>query len=452
MDAPPEARIPVVLGPVTGARPPWGAPRRDLDAVGYVMEEYHLDGVTVAYAPVEGTSLGPDGRWDVEVVGEAGYRTRLLVVRPRDPARCNGTVVLHWQNVSAGYELGSADLDELFDGGFAWVGVSAQEIGLYGFPAGMVRGAAALARVPPLVEHDRERYGELRHPGDQGSFDIFTQAARAVGPARHQLLAGGPDPLGGLPVARVVAAGGSQSAMRLVAYANAVHPLEHAVDGFLLTVWEGRAPRPHEGAISFAGVRTTVRPDLDVPMVVVNSEFEATVMTSLPIRPVDTDRVRLWEVAGTPHGVARRGRTLAHGLEVNRLSYRPVHEAALRALQRWLVDGVAAPAQPRIEVDAATGQLRRDQHGNAVGGVRLPELEAPTAEHRGLWMGTGRAPLYGASRPFDEAQLRALYPTRAAFTARWEAAVDALAATGALRPEDAPAMKARAAEVALPVG
>jgi hypothetical protein len=65
--------------------------------------------------------------------------------------------------------------------------------------------------------------------------------------------------------------------------------------------------------------------------------------------------------------------------------------------------------------------------------------------------GTGRAPLFGAARPFTDDQLRARYPSRAAYEERWCAAVDALVASGALRPDDAPAMKVRAHDVVLPV-
>jgi hypothetical protein len=323
--------------------------------------------------------------------------------------------------------------------------VSAQEVGIYGFPVGMERFGTRNAR--PLAEHDPERYGSLHHPGDPGSFDIFTQAGRAVGPAR----AGTVDPLGGLDVRRVVAMGGSQSAMRLVAYLNAFHPTARVFDGFLLSVWEGRAPRPEEGLMPM-GVRTSIRTDVPTPVIVVNSEFEAPHLAQLPI--TDAEHLRVWEVAGTPHGVARAhdDRPDARGRVVNRLSYRPVHDAALRALHRWLADGVAAPAQPRIEFDAGgRPTILRDPLGNALGGIRLPELEAPTHEYRGAAFGTGRAPLFGSARPFTAEQLRERYPARAAFEARWHAAVDALVASGALRSEDAPDMKDRATTVDLPV-
>ena len=435
---------PTIIGPITGAQPPWGAPNIDVAARGYVVEEYQLEGSLVGYQLVAGTDATVDGRWDVEEYGSAAYRTRMLVVRPDDATRFNGTVVVGWQNVSAGVESAAPSGGELYDG-YAWVGVSAQEVGIYGFPMGMERFGTRNAQ--PLVEHDPERYGSLHHPGDPGSFDIFTQAARALGPGRADPI----DPLGGLAVRRVIAMGGSQSAMRLVAYLNAVHPTARVFDGFLLSVWEGRAPRPEEGPMPM-GVRTSIRTDTPAPVVVVNSEFEAPHLAQLPI--TDTDHLRVWEVAGTPHGVAggRNDHPDARGRVVNRLSYRPVHEAALRALHRWLADGVAAPTQPRIEFDAGgRPTILRDPLGNARGGIRLPELEAPTHEYHGVAFGTGRAPLFGSARPFSNDELRGLYPDRAAHIERWNAAVDALVASGALLPEDAPEARARAETVDLPV-
>jgi hypothetical protein len=52
--------------------------------------------------------------------------------------------------------------------------------------------------------------------------------------------------------------------------------------------------------------------------------------------------------------------------------------------------------------------------------------------------------MFGASQPFTDDELRSLYPSREAFVQRWTDAVDDLVASGALRPEDAGAMEARA--------
>ena len=46
------------------------------------------------------------------------------MVRPAKAADFNGTVIVHWQNVTAGYELGIVSAGEYL-GGYAWVGVSA---------------------------------------------------------------------------------------------------------------------------------------------------------------------------------------------------------------------------------------------------------------------------------------------------------------------------------------
>ena len=430
--------MPAVDGPVQGSSPPWGEPRFDVTSLGYVVEEFYLSGITVAYEPVGGADYPEDGRWTAVAGATAPYLTRILVVRPREPAAFNGTVVLNWQNVSPGYEYGRLGPGDEALEGYAWVGVSAQEVGIYGFSGGrLTRRAWDNAR--PLRAQDPERYGPLRHPGDRGSFEIFAQAARAVGPARG----GDVDPLGGLEVRRVIATGASQSAMRLVAYANAVHRFAPVLDGFLLTVWEGRAPRLTAGGEDFDYVRTTLRADLAVPTVIVNSEFEALAIAGLAVE--DHDTRRLWEVAGAPHAVwpgpvgpDRRG------VVPNPVSYQPVRHAALRQLNHWLSDGTPAPRQPRIQhVVEPRLAIGRDRFGNALGGIRLPELEVPTHVYHGMAFSTGYPPACGGAQLFTGDELRSLYPSRKTFIKRWNGAVDALVATGALRPQDSDAMKAR---------
>ena len=93
-----------MVGPITGARPPFGVPRLDVSDRGYVVEEFQIAGTASAYVAADGAQHGVDGRWELEAAGTADYVTRLLVIRPTDAARFNGTVLLNWQNVSAGAE------------------------------------------------------------------------------------------------------------------------------------------------------------------------------------------------------------------------------------------------------------------------------------------------------------------------------------------------------------
>ena len=236
--------------------------------------------------------------------------------------------------------------------------------------------------------------------------------------------------------------------MRLATYLNAIHPTERVFDGFLLSVWEARAPRPEEGVLPM-GVRTAIRTDTPTPVVIVNSEFESTHLAQVPC--VDTEWLRVWEVAGTPHGNARVASRRA------RPSWPRRQPAALRARARRRAARAAplagrrraAPHQPRIEMDPGPPlRIATDDAGNARGGIRLPELEAPTATYRGAAMGTGR--LAAVRRRDAVHRRRAARPVREPrrVRARWNDAVDALVTVGALRPEDAAAMRARVTDVA----
>jgi hypothetical protein len=180
---------PLVTGPVRGGEMgyPFGAYFGDIRTIGYIEEEYFLEGTAVRYAPVN--ELKNDGKWDIEPVGSAPYKTRILVRRPKDPVKFNGTVLVEWTNVSAGYENNMGDPPGLYTNGFAYVSVSAQPTGIDGFPS----------RPRGLKAWDNERYGSLAIPDEAVSYDIFTQAARAVGPKRGAE-SHGVDKMGGLGV------------------------------------------------------------------------------------------------------------------------------------------------------------------------------------------------------------------------------------------------------------
>ena len=437
-----------VRGPVTGGQHgrPFSLPLTDLGSVGCLAEEFFVDGTAAAYEAEPGAEFSVDGKWRVLSSRTAPFRTRLLVVRPVDMARFNGVVYVNWQNVTAGFELGIADAEsEQLLEGFAWVGVSAQRVGVDGFP-----GSEQFA----LRGWDPERYGTLDHPGDDFSFDIYTQATRAIGPAI----------LGGAKARKLVATGASQSAMRLRTYANAIQPIEQLFDGFFLLLDFGVGARPDTRDVDTATLATMtvpvrIRDDLGVPALVFNSETEAPWL--FPVRQPDTDTLRLWEVAGTAHSsgawypalaplFARDGITRAPGRENrNVLSYTPAYRAALHCFNTWLGGGPPPPPQARIEFESADPPtIRRDHYGNAVGGIRLPDFAVPTGEHRGNIDGDIHESLPGYSRPFTAAELHELYPDGETYLGRWQAALDRGVADGFILPEDAPAIRSAAAETA----
>ena len=194
-----------------------------------------MHGEAARYRLTNGDDHTFDGRWPVEVAATMPYRTRLIVRRPIDPARFNGTLIVSWNNVSNGYDAVVPLTPEVFDGGYAWIGVTAQKAGVDGFPFGEPMG---------LRSWDVERYGSLSIPDDDLSYDIFTQAAAS---ASGTGVRGGVDPLPGLEVQRLVATGISQSAKRLATYYNAIHPVAGVFDAFFLIVSMGNGTRGELG-------------------------------------------------------------------------------------------------------------------------------------------------------------------------------------------------------------
>jgi hypothetical protein len=440
-----------VSGPLTGGRGwAFGAPDADDAAAhGFVVEEFVASGMAPSFSMVAGSQPVRDGRWSTERGTEAPYVTRFVVVRPADPASFNGVVLVNWQNVSAGMDLGAPAGREVWRG-YAWVGVTAQRIGVDGTPA-----------TTGLRDWDPDRYCELDHPGDAWSYGIFTQVARAVSANRPR---DGVDPLRGLEPRVVLALGASQSACRLASYYNGVHMHERVFDGFLPTVHFSVCVMPHEAPIApTAGGQwvgtTLIRDDLETPVLVVNSETEAWSMA--PFRQPDTDTFRFWEIAGGAHtggdASAHQARFRRDGVMPQIVGAPPVTspntvdtsyviDAATRHLVGWVTDGTPPPSFPPLTVQhhEPHDSVVRDDFGIARGGVRLPDVEVPVAAQYGANVRAGEARILSGERhAFDQATLAALYPDVSTYLDAWDDAVDALVAAGGALPEDADELRVR---------
>lgn len=454
--------IPAVEGPITGGNgaPFVAATSFDLAAVRYVQEEYFVSGTASAYANVG--ALGEDGVWAVERGEAAAYKTRILVHRPLDPEQFNGTVVVEWLNVSGGLDAAADWLmghTELIRRGYAWVGVSAQLVG--------VEGGESLVGLPglPLKTVDPARYGSLSHPGDSHSYDIFSQVGKLLrAPAGSRLL-------GERAAEKVIAAGESQSAFRLVTYVNAVHPLAGVYDGFLIHSRAGfaaplsEAPQPN---ISVPGT-PRIREDVDVPVLIFQTETDLILLQSLAARQPDSRNIRSWEVAGTAHadtytvvvgaddlgGSPHAARLIVTstplaGFECSvPINSGPQHfvlNAAIHALHQWVRGGPAPPSAPRLEIDPGPpAAILRDAHGNALGGIRTPPVDVPTATLSGEGQtGSVFCLLFGSTVPFDVAELGNLYASHEAYVAAFREAADRAVEAGFLLRADADLMVAAA--------
>lgn len=427
----------------------------DLTELGYEQSEYFISGTAKSY-----TSAGPmgsDGKWTVEVEDEAYFKTRIVVYRPIDAERFNGTVIIEWFNVSGGVEAAAEWImthTELIRSGYAWVGVSAQKGGIDGGGVNVLGLSLPLKKVKPL------RYGTLEHPGDKFAYDIFHQAAKAVLQPENF------DPLDGLTVKRAIAAGESQSADFMMTYYNAVAPLDQLFDGYLIhSRIHGSAPLspdPDATDIDFESRSTVhVRDDLNVPVMNVQTETDLFILGSYEDRQPDSENFRLWEIAGTGHadryfsgiGMIDRGDNpkvakvkettyavpflIDCGIPINSGPQNFVVKAAIAALDNWLRSGVAPSHADRFEVDEESMSLKRDSLGNVFSGVRTPHVDVPIA----TLSGEGQTEndfcfIYGTTSLFDDETLGVLYPDHKAYVDEVEASVNAAVDKGFLLRAD----------------
>lgn len=453
-----------VEGPVTGGKgAPWvAATNFDLAEVGYEQAEYFLEGTARAYAA--GGELASDGKWAAVPARSEHFKTRIVVFRPKDAARFNGSVFVEWLNVTGGVDAAADWLTvhvELIRKGYAWVGVSAQKVGVEGGGALLpIAGASDTS----LKGYDPERYASLHHPGDTFSYDIFTQAGRLLRERRPV------DPLRGLVPARLIGAGESQSAFRMVTYVNAIHPLARVYDGFLVHSRGGGGAALSDDPPVPTPRPAFIREDIGVPVLTFQTETDLMTLGFLPDRQPDGEFVRLWEAAGTAHadtytlqvGMRDKGDDPAAAEVVEVASPLPgimdcekpvnsgpqhfVLKAGLAALEEWMETGNAPPEAPRLSTSGSPAAFELDEHGNVLGGIRTPYVDVPIATHSGLGqMGAGFCGIFGTTKLFDAEKLAALYSTHADYVSKVNAATESAEAAGYLLAPDAELIRAAAA-------
>jgi hypothetical protein len=127
--------------------------------------------------------------------------------------------------------------------------------------------------------------------------------------------------------------------------------------------------------------------------------------------------------------------------EAHRVPNRAILEACFHHASRWAADGVAPPRAALIETDSS-GKILLDEHGNAKGGLRVPETSVPVETiipgDRG---GRVNCAGIGYSIPFSRKKLVELYGTREKYLALYDAAADKLVNDGYILPEGASQLK-----------
>ncbi len=402
----------------------------DLATVGYGAEEFFVSGTAESYASDD----------------TADYTTRIVVLLPTDRSKFNGTVIVEWLNVSGGVDAPAVWLmahREITRSGYAYVGVSAQQVGIQG-------GTNLVGMDMSLKTQDPERYSQLHHPGDAFAYDIYSQVGRLVREGA----------IDGLSPEIVLAVGESQSAVFLTTYINVVDPEAATYDGFLVHSRFGNTA-PLDGSSLFDEDESTsrpvpFRPDPRVSVLTLITETDLVGGFRVgyhAVRQPDNDRLRTWELPGAAHAdnytiigsfidngclplselaaaYAPTNELMGQQLSYN-INFGPQHhyvlQAAVAHLNHWVRTGTPVPAAAPI---ALTGSepptLELDANGHAKGGVRTPWVEVPTARLSGLAPDeSAMSFIFGSAEPFDKATLNRLYPGgEADYLQRFTAALD----------------------------
>jgi hypothetical protein len=469
-----------------------GAPYLDtstLAAAGYVEQEYKMSGTATEYA--ESGSWGTNGDWSVTSDGTAPYTTRLLIRYPTNPAKFNGTVVFEWLNDTTGGDQDPvfAQINqELINNGFAYVGVTAQESGM-----------------SDLATWDPVRYAGLGDSSDAESYDIFTQAAEVV-KADSATLLGGLTPkveIGTgdsqsafrvdtyvnaiqplthafnafLAVGRAVVAAPIGNGLislspypALIRTNNTAPFIELNTQGDVLELQSGLARQPDNADLRTWEVAGAAHIDA----------HEGAYETETIAREEPTAAIPMC-VAGTP--IEGTGTALDGINQPDNMPLWEVEESAIAALQNWVANGVPAPHEASyLSTTSLFGLLdlpNVNQYGVASGGIQLPEAAVPTEDYSPINLSTADASEFQLGNLISEAEaalqtfesgsisnptlrsaglcllsgyftdlgnstLQSLYPTPAAYAAKYDAAANAEEAAGFLTPADTAAAIANA--------
>jgi len=425
------ASAPTVSGPLADSHAK-GVYVFGVEQQGYLAEEYLMSGLADVYETVDmadaidfsGRDNAADlGRRTFErklIAADRPYVTRLILYRPKDPARFSGNLVIESIHPSEG---GSAAVFGPMNAFFLGNG---DAYCLVQHPV----------TIPGLKGTAPDRYGRLSaaHPTQ------IWGMLRDAGLVLRRRAAG---PMTGYRLRRAYLTGYSYTGVATATFANFHHAAARLADG--APVFDGYLPMANA---------TFVRP-LDVPVMRMNTQSDFDSFAGLHNRLPDSDaegsQRRLYEVAGAAHvraplklaGAALPAvfsvpvptaagqphnpgaacyASFPKGSTVNDMPFPLAAAAMFTNMYAWRDHGVAPPRAPLIET-TADGATRVDADGNAVGGLRLPPMSVPVATYG---VGRGECMLFGYALPFDAEKLRARYGHKPAYVAQVRAAAGTL--------------------------
>jgi hypothetical protein len=446
--------LPVVPGEPETRSTPFIAWFQDLTLQGYVEEEYAVSGAANIYTYVDDGGQRPE----VEVLTpDVPYVTRILVRRPANPKSFSGTVFAEVLNATAGWDgdpVWQSTHEYIIREGAIWVGVSTKPV-----TVDFLRDSWGQPFWPP---RNNSRYAGLAMPHFGQVWDMMSQIGALLKTPNSP-----ENPLADFDVQKLIMLGYSQSASYQVTYANSIHDIAQMPDGS--PIYDGYyIAAGGAGAKHVTGPTSSTPENLSVgdprtlihviaPVIRFQTQTEVVGFGAYLVRQSEPDfpLLRFYEMAGGSHVDAQLnavgGQALVRDLGLPPsfcpaplIPYNPivigyVQAALLESLGRWISSGATPPASRfmQLAVDNGNTVLARDADGNAIGGIRPPDIQVPTGTYVENNSGPGFCFLFGGFDRFDDARLKALYRNHGAYVSRFVRAVKDSEKEGFLLVEDA---------------
>jgi len=440
--------------PVTADSHPFLAANQNLDPldlskVGYVEEEFLLGGNANVY------DWQADGSLKVKTP-DAPYATRILVRRPADASRFNGTVIVELPNTARRFDwtmLWGYVHNYVTDSGAAWVGIT-MPTAIQGLKKFNPTRYAAVSFANPQPNEACQTGGRGGNSPPDIEDGLRWDAITQLG----SLLKSGNLP--GLKAERVYLTTQGADA---ITYAEDIQPRAKVYDGFVI-----KSPGPAT-RISRCAAQPPQKGlhNVGVPVIGVLTQGEA--VASQPFLREDSDdpadRFRVYEIAGAAHIDAAPYIALPTVADQNAAGQAqgtpqwpfnarcdpeiPLQQLPLQSyilngafanLDAWVRKGTAPPHADRITLK--DGKVSLDEYGNGLGGVRSPYVDVPTATYFTTAPGPGTCRELGYDVKFDWARLDGMYGSYKKYAAKVAQSIDRMAKDRYITESDAKRMRA----------
>ena len=378
----------------------------DLAHFGYEASEYF----------VSGTAAGQP------------YTTRIVIRKPKDPARVSGLVLA----------------ESMHPSGNAWMFHFTHR---YSMSEGHIGLDVLTSTHEPFVEFNEPRYRNLRVSAGQAP-EILAQVGA--------LMKSKDNPIATYRIRKMILAGTSASAAVVINYLPA-HTVLRLPE--MRPIYDGFLPTSTGATIAAQATAGGVARPIDVPIVQVPTMTEVASANVTARQDSDTpgDQFRVYEFPGMAHIDSRDAAAYYPNpckLPISRFPMAAYMSVALDHLWKWVDKGVVPPRADRILVDrseANDGSLMAlDEHGNPRGGIRNPYVDVPAKAYAVRNSGASppipnahpfvasRTPqaqaqlcgLAGYEVPLTAAQLKKLYKDPKSYRARVAKRLDELTKQG----------------------